>query len=90
MPLVAHRDFVRVAGPDLVTIETFSRVFGLAGPMPKETTEQLPFVMLRNITPVYLGIDGPRGLIAADLFRHVSPVLLFRRGGFQARGKAIR
>jgi hypothetical protein len=159
---VARCEFVHVAGPDVATIETFSRVLGPAGPMPKEAAERLPFVMLRNITPIafdfdgiqthvnnedfdshraeliqtwrdlygedqirhvdwwsdyvivngqeglgepnalvivyafirtppgwstlgdgvhYPGIDGPRGVVATDLFHHASPVLVFRRTG---------
>ena len=57
-PGVARCSLVTIAGPDVHTIETFTNIAGSHGPMPEETGARLPYVMLRNFTPLEFDFDG--------------------------------
>jgi hypothetical protein len=51
-------ELIHIAGPEVHTIETFNEVVGPEGVLPAETAAALPYVVLRNFTPLEFDFDG--------------------------------
>lgn len=58
VPSSAACQLIHVAGPDLNTIETFSKVVGPDGEITAEVSRRLEFAVLRNMTPLHFDFDG--------------------------------